>query len=530
MPPSARTPWRVGKLEVDELIRHAPSRLRPPPGDLSSGDESSEDEEGERIKVRLGVGDGWALKGVSAACITNDWSKESDVISWPVVQHDGGGALATRSLAGAVQARGEEKKEGKEEEKEGEEEKTEQVTRLCKPRPSASWASWLLSFLLNHPPLRRLAMRASLFRALVAYVRSPWAPHRLRTVPLLTLLVRSHAEFEDGPPPLEELDGLVKAVLRECDRVTYGRGPGTAAWRQSDCAGSSQLEAKWASDGLLLLTDLVTATRRAQDTIRQSRRSSLGPSGMESKSPRTVGGLPGAGVSSDGDGAVEGVEAAGEAAVRVTLPAFGTRLGEAPLEEEEEEADEAERHLADRILMDEKPLGTEDRALLEVDLRNAVLPDDGHLSREGGLDTDMDKGSVDDGLVSGGPASPSRCLHHLLEISDTLRALREGWPGPARVGSRAQATTPPYLDGILCEAWMDAVGPAAVIESQHPFTKGVMEDTLCFPGAEELVVFLDPRSSMATVSGRGFGMGGFLDAEETRGHRAAERNERNELD
>ncbi|CAM9948770.1 unnamed protein product, partial [Hapterophycus canaliculatus] len=87
-----------------------------------------------------------------------------------------------------------------------------------KAQPSVSWASWLLSFILNHRPLRRLAMRGSLFRTLVAYLRSPGAPHRLRMVPLLTHLVRSHAEFAECPP-LEELSGLLATVLRECDKL-----------------------------------------------------------------------------------------------------------------------------------------------------------------------------------------------------------------------------------------------------------------------------------------------------------------------
>lgn len=380
-----------------------------------------------------------------------------------------------------------------------------------KPRPSVSWASWLLSFLLNHPPLRRLAMRGSLFRTLVAYLRSPGAPHRLRMVPLLTLLVRSHAEFEEGPPPLEELSGLLAAVLRECDKATCGRGPGSAAWRPGDCPGGLQLEARWANTGLLLLTDLAMATRRAQDSLRRRPFVGLAGSGaavggvvetVRGDAPQALGSIgvnEGMGVRVSGVQTVDGEDVA----VRVSLPPFGTRLDESPVEEGgEEEAEEAERGLADLILVGGRSLSSEDRALLEVDLRNSVLPDAGEFSVHGEA---VPKGG-DPQDAEAVPESPSRCLHHLLEIMDTLQALRDGWPSPSvACAARKGAPRPTTQDGLLhlnsllCEAWMDAVGPAAVIESEHPFRKGTYTEKLHFPGADDLAVFLDPRSSMQLV-------------------------------
>lgn len=472
----------------------------------SGAAESSEDEEGERVKLRLGVGEGWALRGVSASCITNEWCQESDVITGPLACTH----LCESSIPLSPANTADEQPE--QPELYGGDE-TGRALAVSKPHPSVSWASWLLSFLLNHRSLRRLAMRASLFRTLVAYLRSPGAPHRLRVVPLLTLLVRSHAEFEDGPPPLEDLDGLVTAVLQKCDRATYGRGPSSAVWRPGDCPGGMQLETKWASEGLLLLTDLVTATRRAQDSLRQRYRGSVGYVGAQGLS--TTGsvsdeqGLPEAAVDGSNGERSSNVNAheADEEAVRVILPLFGTRMGESPVEEEEEdEVEEVGQTVADRILWGKGLLCTEDRALLEADLRNAVLPDTATYASN---DTEHEDLQV--APTTPKAYSPSRCLHHLLEIGDTLRALRDGWPSPvvvdvldSRTASQGEAPlakhSPPCMDPMLCEAWMDAVAPAAVVESEHPFREGAAEDTLHFPGAEELVVFLDPRSSMEVVS------------------------------
>lgn len=441
---------------------------------------------------------------MSAACITHEWSQESDVIAGPSVFAQEGASDVSPDLSQAAEGY----PVASEVENMGNE---GQSLSMAKPGPSASWASWLLSFLLTHPSLRHLAMRASLFRTLVAYLRSPWAPCRLRMVPLLTLLVRSHAEFEDGPPPLEDLDGLATAVLQECDRVTYGRGPGSAAWRQGDCPGGTQLETKWASEGLVLLTDLITAARRARDTLSQGPQPPLRRREVR-RLPTTKAVATGTEQPRDADlreGLVEMAEInvdGGDAGdrVKVSLPPFGTRLDEGPLEEGEDgEADEAERHITDRVLLDGKSLCAEDRALLEVDLRNAVLPDVCDSTVE---DVEVDAADAGEGSRTSLPtASPSRCLHHLLEISDTLQALRDGWPCSLSEScesgrERSHATQPAqYLDSLLCEAWMDAVGPAAVIESDHPFRQGTIEETLSFPGAEELVVFLDPRSSMSMV-------------------------------
>lgn len=421
--------------------------------------ESSEDEGSERVKLRLGTGEGWALKGVSSSCISNEWRQESDAISGPISrpspENQGGDATYTTTTDPHS------------------ERKIQRTPHRSGPCPSVSWACWLLSFLLEHPRLRRLAMRASLFRTLVAYIRSPQAPCRLRTVPLLTLLVRSYAEFEHGPPPLEDLNGLTAAVLQECDRATYGRGPGSAVWRPGDCPGSVQLETKWASEGLLLLTDLVTATRRARDSLKH----------------------------------LDQASSSQECSVRVTLPPFGTRMNEGPFEEGEDgEGDEPERSLADRLMVKGRSvLGAEDRASLEIDLANALLLDTCEYMLNSGMRVEQD---VIEGAATSSPTGepPSRCLHHLLEISDTLQALRDGWSpqlsGSAGCGKGSPTTVhpTPYLDSILCEAWMDAIGPAAVIESEHPFREGTNEDTLHFPGADYLVVYLDPQSSMDLVS------------------------------
>lgn len=456
---------------------------------------------------------------MSSSCITNEWCQESDVISGPLAQSSHSVPLTPSPSPlpspGATGQLWESKLDDSQWQRTtGDKEDAAAARIVRKPQPSVSWASWLLPFLLNHPPLRRLAMRGSLFRTLVAYLRSPGAPHRLRMVPLLTLLVRSHAEFAESPPPLEDLSGLLAAVLRECDKLTCGRGPRSSAWRSGDCAGGLQLETSWANAGLLLLTDLAMATRRAQDAIRQRPAGILqspqspnlrveGRARVEMR-PEHVHAV------SDGNDAKEGMIGDGvEAttgsetiAVRISVPPFGTRLDEGPVEEgDQEEADNGERSLADRVLVGGRSLGAEDRALLEVDLRNSVLPD---LE---GLSPPAAASSTPGNLHGAGTKAetPSRCLHHLLEILDTVRALRDGWPSLLASTTTSSEALPPaangplYLDSILCEAWMDAVGPAVVTESEHPFRKGTCSETLRFPGAEELVVFLDPRSSMQEV-------------------------------
>lgn len=500
----------------------------------TAGEESSEEDEGERVKLQLGVGEGWALKGVSSSCITNEWCQESDVISGPIVRSSPSAdpeALAAPPSPLPLPGAPSEPMEGTVDESSGEGETASADAEIVsKPQPSVSWASWLLSFLLTHPNLRRLAMRGSLFRTLVAYLRSPGAPHRLRMVPLLTLLVRSHAEFVESPPPLEELSGLLAAVLRECDKLTFGRGPRSSAWRSGDGPGGLQLETSWANQGLLLLTDLAMATRRAQDTIRQHpadvSQASTGVQGGD-RGPRQAqgNGDDDANVRQvgDGDGDALGTRTAATVRgvcvsdVRISLPPFGTRLDEGLVEEgcqdEAEEEDTGERSLADRMLVGGKSsmamsmssLGAEDRALLEADLRNSVMPHVEVVSRHAATPSTPDTLSYAEAKTE----TPSRCLHHLLEIMDTVRALRDGWPSPPAPSPSAASTSsealPPaengslYLDSILCEAWMDAVGPAAVMESEHPFRKGTYSETLRFPGAEGLVVFLDPRSSMQEV-------------------------------
>lgn len=455
--------------------------------------------------MRLGVGEGWALRGVPASCITNEWLEESDVISGPVAPKCSPMSPAQLQSVEAPGPSVSGRQAGEPQDNTLHDQSDVGGAMVeSKPTPSVSWASWLLSFLLNHPSLRRLAMRPSLFRALTSYLRSPRAPHRLRVVPLLTLLIRSHAEFEHGPPPLEELDGLMVAVLQECDRATRGRGPGSMVWRTSDCPGGLQLETKWANEGLLLLTDLAIATRRAQNSLRQPLRelSLISGGSQEEKVPRTV--------DEEQVRTVRpGADAIGIGTVKVSLPPFGTRVDESPVEEgEDEEADEVERSLADRLLSSGRLLCAEDRALLEMDQRNAVLPD---VAASTPLSSTELEGDGREEQEKATIHSPSRCLHHLIEIMDTLRVLRSGWPSPGVMSApgipvegekRSLVTSEPapYLDAILCEAWMDAVGPAAVIETEHPFREGTQEDTLCFHGAEEVVVFLDPRSSMQVVS------------------------------
>lgn len=454
---------------------------------------------------------------MSSSCITNEWCQESDVISGPFAQRSHTvSPTPSPPSPGATDRLGERKRDDPRWQRTSDGKEEMAAARIVrKPQPSVSWASWLLPFLLNHPPLRRLAMRGSLFRTLVAYLRSPGAPHRLRMVPLLTLLVRSHAEFAESPPPLEELSGLLAAVLRECDKLTSGRGPRSSAWRSGDCPGGLQLETSWANAGLLLLTDLAMTTRRAQDAISQR------PAGMlqspQSPDSRVEGPtrvemrLEDVHEVSGGSDAREGMlqggseVTTGSETVAICVPPFGTRLDEGPMEEgEQEEAEEAEngeRSLADRVLVGGRSLGTEDRALLEEDVRNSVLPDFKGFSPS-------TTASFASSNLQGATAKeepPSRCLHHLLEILDTVRALRDGWPSLSVSNPTSSEALPPaakgplYLDSILCEAWMDAVGPAVVMESEHPFRKGTHSETIRFPGAEELVVFLDPRSSMQEV-------------------------------
>eukprot|EP00903_Cladosiphon_okamuranus_P019656 g18070.t4 len=551
----SQTGGRMGKKEVTQgphsrVERHKRKKKKKKKGS-SAGEESSEEDQGECVKFQLGVGEGWALKGVSSSCITNEWCQESDVIvrSSPSVSSSPLPPLpplpsaplapsplpipgaASEPLERANDDDGSQRQPTCSSE---EQDETADAEIVSKPQPSVSWASWLLSFLLTHPHLRRLAMRESLFRTLVAYLRSPGAPHRLRMVPLLTLLVRSHAEFIESPPPLDELSGLLAAVLRECDKLTFGRGPGSSAWRSGDGPGGLQLETSWASQGLLLLTDLAMATRRAQDNMRQrlpdvsqsqwsqttNTPTEQGPRQGQEQEDEEIGDGDGDG---DDDGHALGARTTAArndvaGAVRVSLPPFGTRLDEGVVEEgcqdETGEEEPGERSLsgADRIFggarssmsMSMSLLGAEDRALLEADLRNSVMPDIdvGGVARH--ATAPPTPGTLSLSCEEPKTEMPSRCLYHLLEIMDTVRALRDGWPSPpapsaAPTSSRA---SPPamndslYLDSILCEAWMDAVGPAAVMESEHPFRKGTYSETLRFPGAEGLVVFLDPRSSM----------------------------------
>ncbi|CAM9107710.1 unnamed protein product, partial [Ectocarpus fasciculatus] len=512
----SQTGGRMGKKEVTQgphsrVERQKRKKKKKKKKKGSAGEESSEEDEGERIKLQPGVGEGWALKGVSASCITNEWCQESDVISGPapegspVVPPIPAPAPPAPPSSGVMNSVEPEERRTDDEEEAAVADIVADMVR--KPQPSVSWASWLLSFLLSHPPLRRLAMRGALFRTLVAYLRSPGAPHRLRMVPLLTLLVRSHAEFADSPPPLEELSGLLAAVLRECDKLTCGRGPRSAAWRSGDCPGGVQLETSWANEGLLLLTDLAIATRRAQDAITQRSLPQLPPSETEGKvclettapTPELVDAVAVAG----GDDAKEEEEEEEASGVRISLPPFGTRPDEGPVEEagldEAEEVGSAERGLGDRILVGGRSLGAEDRARLEVDLRNSVLPD---LTTFAPPVAVGPSASVDPPLqgAEATAETPSRCLQHLLEIMDTLGALRDGWPSSPEVTATSvgvgAGNGPLHLDAILCEAWMDAVGPAVVVESDHPFRKGTYSETLHLPGAEEMVVFLDPRSSM----------------------------------
>lgn len=487
----------------------------------SVGGESSDDE-GDRVKLQLGVGEGWALKGVSAWCITNEWCEESDVVAAPLL--DSAQPVASESPSALLfpisDSERAERKLGQPSPKIPTEGGGQMIRAGIsgEPRPSVSWASWLLSFLLNHPPLRRLAMRRSLFQTLVAYIRSPGAPHRLRVVPLLTLLVRSHAKFEESPPPLDELSGLVAAVLRECDKAISGRGPGSAAWRPGDSPGGLQLDTKWASAGLLLLTDLATATRRAQD----SRRGSgvlLEQPGQRNQA--ALGTAP-AGDRPVSDGSGEAASSVvrearaprltgGREVVKVCIPPFGTRLGEGPADEDgqgEEGGEEVERSDVSGALLGGRSLRAEDRALLEGDLRNAERPHAEDFAPRGDRQAPTVQLSESQSVDEEEP--PSRCLHYLLEILDTLQALRDGWSPPSDLTASPALEAcdgkpsfgpqrPLYLDSLLCEAWMDAVGPATVIESQHPFQKGVQSETLHFPGAEEVVVFLDPRSSLREV-------------------------------
>lgn len=444
--------------------------------------------------MQSGVGEGWGLKGVSASCITNEWCQESDVVaspfqcaSKPNVQLKMG---SESKPAGLNESRSAELDTSSSQYHSGRENKNTGAQLLRKPRPSVSWASWLLSFLLNHSPLRRLAMRASLFRTLVAYVRSPGAPHRLRVLPLLTLLVRSHDEFEGLPPPLEDLSSLLSAVLQECDKLIVGRGPGSSAWRAGDCPGGLQLETRWANSGLLILADLAIASRRAQDSLRQQHRGLRLSAG---KDLGQSGALAGAGAVAD-----TGSNDASLRTVKVGLPPFGTRRDEGPLEEADEgaqeEVEDVERSIIDQLLVGGRTLGAHDRGLLEEDLRKARLPIvEGDGAHGEASFAKGDRNSLDTDAAS---ESPSQCLHYMLEIMDSLHALREGWPSAEVAATKSQ---PMYLDSLLCEAWMDAVGPAAVIESDHPFRKGTYSKTLRFPGANEMIVLLDPLSSMQEV-------------------------------
>ncbi|CAM9363904.1 unnamed protein product, partial [Discosporangium mesarthrocarpum] len=566
----SQTGGRLGKREIasgsgsrDERRKRNKKKKKKKmiKGNHSQGDgDSSGDEGRERIKSRHGVGQGWALRGVSASCISNEWCQEADLTQscsepTPCITDKAPSALEGKSY----EEEAGQGLPGKSSSEKGARGGKGEITKIG---PSVSWASWLLSFLLDHPGLCQLAMRSSVFRTMVSYLRSRGAPQRIQMVPLLTQIVRSHEEFKDRSPPLQELSGFLGAVLSKCDQYCSGEGRVEL--------GTRHLEVRWAPKGLLLLTDLVTATRSAEDSLRQqllqprlgteekeqTDRSSSGLKKEETKwhgakidQAETCGDFP---VVSGSEKVVLGLDKGGEVPVKICLPRFGAHERERQVllrggGGDEGETDEGGSRLGSRagsrsIEFSRCPAGAllcpEERTLLEEDLERAALPEVGEFREEilpffgelvdrvkggEGKEGEGKEGEGKEGEGKGGEGKrgktllrevppPSPCLNYLLEIMHTLKVLRGTWPIPPTTslirggtsgteelsGSKATATM--YLDSLLCEAWMDAVGPAMVRESAHPFRHGLTEETLHFPGAHEISVYLEPRCSMPEES------------------------------
>ena len=88
--------------------------------------------------------------------------------------------------------------------------------------PSLEWACWLLNFLLNDGAKavgQGVLHNASLFNALVRYIRTPGCPYKERVIGLLTQLLRSPHLFNTGSPPdFAAVRGLSNVVFVEVER------------------------------------------------------------------------------------------------------------------------------------------------------------------------------------------------------------------------------------------------------------------------------------------------------------------------
>ncbi|CAM9093982.1 unnamed protein product [Chrysoparadoxa australica] len=368
-------------------------------GDISD----EEDADKDRIKLRLGVGQGRMLTGVDASQITNEWSCEADVV-------------------------------------------------MATPGPSISWASWIVSFLLEHPNLKQLVMTAKVFRVLAGYLKAPGAPQKLRIVPLLTLLVRSHDSFQGEGPDLTLLDGLMTEVLKHCDHFT-------APQRGSTKPKASSL---FAPKALLLLTDLAAAVTGAKQAMleAEARRD-------EGEQPQELSPVP----------------------VRRHMPRHSSRAGET------EDVPTATSTAA--------PAAAATAGENESNGAGASAPADGDgpgadAGTEAVTGVEADPGSdereqepSDVTAVDTLTSSASPCLQYLMEIMAVFRALEDGWPSHSHSK---------VMDSLLCEAWYDAVGKAVTRESQHPYhydeEGSAGSRTILFPEATGLRVVLDKRSSL----------------------------------
>ncbi|CAM9123344.1 unnamed protein product [Choristocarpus tenellus] len=523
--------WDVSRgLSREERRRKKKKKKKKKPG---HGD-ISEDEENESIKFRHGIGQGWALRGVRSSCISNEWCQEGDVAHHSTIPSPH--PTHSHDLIHTINAEGRDTPGSTNLHKGQHALKFRPGSRVVtgglgglyqraetKAGPSVTWASWLLSFLLDQPSLRQLAMQSCVFETLVSYLfLSVGAPHRIRLVPLLTQLVRSHGDFEGGHPPLERLSGFLRAVLGECDKRCLKRNTdGT------DDGGQALL--RWAPKGLLLLTDLATATQNVKDNLEQKSLQRKSLKKGHSKTQGNVAASEEGGRASVGDDGADpqqdetqddqGMETT-EPPVHVLLPPFGS-WDDQEVASARDDDGQGEKGDEDRSRMSSRSgeisfsidgavpislMDAEDRGLLENDLRHAKQLETTDFSKY--MDTGHASGESQEGKREGGDTEhrivSSTCLHHLMEVIYTLGVLQGTWPSSLKEAEEGLSHRSRhlwqgaslYLDSLLCEAWIDAVGRAMVRESAHPLQTGLVEETLHFPGARQIVVFLDPRSSM----------------------------------
>ena len=121
-------------------------------------------------------------------------------------------------------------------------------------RPSLSWSIGLLNFLLDNNSTRGRALSATMFCAVVTYIRSAAAAAPLQAVPLLIRMIRM-AQETALELPMHLIEGLCKAILLKAVSKSQA-GPGD----RSDREQRERDKAMPLSDALVGLVDLVVET------------------------------------------------------------------------------------------------------------------------------------------------------------------------------------------------------------------------------------------------------------------------------